>query len=213
MRAWNVAVAFAASLVMAGPASAAPCAGFTDVDSASGFCPNVEWLKNRSITLGCTSATLFCPGDAVSRLAMAAFLNRLGNALQPEFLHGLESNAEAAVNAGGVVCQTSAHAVASYHRIASATAMLYHQAATAQAVVAQLVYSLDNGGNWGQFGVPSRATNPANGFASQSSVAGAPAATGSVGAIRNCSVRSRHCRRRMRAGSTSREPHRRVLAV
>ncbi len=119
MRAWNVAVAFAASLVMAGPASAAPCAGFTDVDSASGFCPNVEWLKNRSITLGCTSATLFCPGDAVSRLAMAAFLNRLGDALQPEFLHGLESNVEAAVNAGGVVCQTSAYAVCelSPHRL------------------------------------------------------------------------------------------------
>lgn len=58
-------------------AIAAPCAGFTDVDSASPFCVNVEWLKARSITLGCT-ATLYCPNDPVTRLQMAAFLYRLG---------------------------------------------------------------------------------------------------------------------------------------
>jgi len=62
------------------------CAGFTDVLASSPFCPNVEWLKNRQITLGCTSATLYCPNDPVSRIAMSAFMNRLGRALTPEVL-------------------------------------------------------------------------------------------------------------------------------
>jgi hypothetical protein len=157
MRPWRVAVAFAASLLVAGPAAAAPCAGFTDVDSASGFCPNVEWLKNRSITLGCTSATLFCPDAAVSRLAMAAFLNRLGNALQPEFRQAVQSNVEAVVNASGVVCETSAGAVANHTRIASATAMLYHQATTAQTVTAGLAYSLNGGISCNRLAAPFRA--------------------------------------------------------
>ena len=60
-----------------------PCAGFTDVEDTSPFCGNVTWLKNRSITLGCTSATLYCPNDFVSRLQMAAFMNRLGDSLFP----------------------------------------------------------------------------------------------------------------------------------
>ena len=47
------------------------------------FCQNVEWIKNRKVTLGCTSTTLYCPNDRVSRLQMAAFMNRLGTALTP----------------------------------------------------------------------------------------------------------------------------------
>src|SRR5688500_9844660 len=64
------------------PTAAAPCAGFDDIDSASGFCPNVEWMKNRQVTLGCTSSE-YCPDEAVRRDTMAAFLARLGNALTP----------------------------------------------------------------------------------------------------------------------------------
>jgi hypothetical protein len=56
---------------------AAPCAGFTDVDSASSFCADVTWIANRGITVGC-SAGLYCPGVVVNRLSMAAFLRRLG---------------------------------------------------------------------------------------------------------------------------------------
>ena len=55
------------------PVLGAPCAGFTDVDDSSSFCVNVEWIKNRGITLGCT-ATQYCPHDYVTRLQMAAFL-------------------------------------------------------------------------------------------------------------------------------------------
>jgi len=58
-------------------AVAAPCAGFTDVDDSNAFCVNVEWMKNRGITLGLTP-TLFGPDAAVTRLQMAAFMYRLG---------------------------------------------------------------------------------------------------------------------------------------
>ena len=72
-------------LVSAG-AGAQSCAGFVDVPASDGFCPNVEWLKNRSITLGCTDTTHYCPTASVTRLAMAAFMNRLGTALTPTAL-------------------------------------------------------------------------------------------------------------------------------
>ncbi len=78
-----LAMVFAALGIPA--AQAAPCAGFDDVDAADAFCPNVEWIRNRGITLGCT-ATLYCPTGAVSRLAMAAFLNRLEPQLPPQFI-------------------------------------------------------------------------------------------------------------------------------
>ena len=53
-------------------ASAAPCAGFTDVDDGSPFCASVQWLRNQGITQGCTP-TAFCPDAAVSRVQVAAF--------------------------------------------------------------------------------------------------------------------------------------------
>ena len=73
----------ATAVALAPAALALPCAGFTDVDDTSPFCQNVEWIKNRGVTLGCTATTLYCPADAVSRLAMSAFMNRLGVALTP----------------------------------------------------------------------------------------------------------------------------------
>ncbi len=92
-------------------ALAAPCAGFTDVDDTSGFCPNVEWLKNRAITLGCTSTTVYCPNDPVSRLAMAAFMNRLGTALTPIQVRVDIAPGAVDLDANAVVCQTSDFAV------------------------------------------------------------------------------------------------------
>lgn len=70
-------------LAVAGNASAQNCVGFVDVLASSAFCRNVEWLKNRQITTGCSTPNSYCPNDPVSRLAMAAFLNRLGTALTP----------------------------------------------------------------------------------------------------------------------------------
>jgi len=80
-------IVFAFFAVYTGLGSAAPCSGFTDVNDTDSFCPSVDWLKNRSITLGCTSATTFCPTDVVNRAQMALFMNRLGVALTPTILH------------------------------------------------------------------------------------------------------------------------------
>jgi hypothetical protein len=96
--------AFACACSAATPAFAAPCSGFNDVDAASAFCANVEWIANRGITQGCAQS-LYCPGDAVTRLAMAAFMNRLGSALTPAVVRG-ESRV-AFVFGQGIVCATA----------------------------------------------------------------------------------------------------------
>jgi hypothetical protein len=143
-------VAFAA---VAGNAHALPCAGFTDVDSTSPFCPNVEWLKNRAVTTGCTSATLYCPTDPVSRLSMAVFMNRLGKALSPQILkrHG----ALGATNIPGespdpalLVCVTDA-TTATYPRAVLLNAS-FTGLADAGAVAYRVfwLYSDDNGTTW-----------------------------------------------------------------
>lgn len=77
---WLAAVALALGISAEG--SAAPCAGFTDVDDTDAFCPSVTWIKNRNVTFGC-AASLYCPNDPVTRLSMAAFLNRLGDLVLP----------------------------------------------------------------------------------------------------------------------------------
>lgn len=151
-----------------------PCAGFTDVDVGSQFCANVEWMKNRGITQGC-SATAYCPGSAVSRLQMAAFMHRLGSALQPFFVHAAQTNVQATVNADGVVCQTIAYPVTGFPRVATVTsALFYHTAPSAVEVNARPVYSVDAGATWSNFGsMRSYATNPAGVRVSQAPVAGA----------------------------------------
>ena len=88
MRNWTTTIAsLAAAAALAGfgnAAHAANCAGFTDVDTSSGFCPSVQWVKDRQITLGCTANT-YCPDDPTLRIQMAAFLQRLGDAAAPRF--------------------------------------------------------------------------------------------------------------------------------
>jgi hypothetical protein len=167
--------------VAASSALAAPCAGFTDVDDTvvgASFCRNVEWLKNRQVTLGCTSATLYCPSDFVTRLQMAAFMDRLGGALEPLFLESSQSGIFTAVNANSVVCQTPTYLVERHPRVATASAMLYHAAPTVQTVTARLVYSVNGGMTWQAFSdLVSLASNPAFAFATQSPVA-APTALG-----------------------------------
>jgi hypothetical protein len=95
--------------------AAAPCAGFADLDSASPFCPNVEWIRNRAITLGC-SANAYCPSDNVTRLAMAAFLNRLGTALTPIQLQTVATPGATDLEANVVVCQSGDFVVSGFPR-------------------------------------------------------------------------------------------------
>ena len=106
----------AAMMVAVAPAAlAAPCAGFTDVEDGGGFCPNVEWMKNgRSRWAArrrrCTAR------NAVGRLPMAAFMNRLGTALTPVQFPVDVAPGAIDLDAGLVVCQTQDFAVEGFPR-------------------------------------------------------------------------------------------------
>lgn len=135
-------------LFVTAPALAQPCSGFTDVDVGSPFCPNVDWLKNRSITLGCTSTTLYCPNDPVTRLAMAAFLNRLGNALTPVTVRVEESGGAVDLSTSPVVCETANQPITGFPRSFMVWATITAKGAPDGDVLVQVVRSA-NGGAYG----------------------------------------------------------------
>ena len=83
MRIRSVLVMLSFAALAAAPRAEAQCAGFSDVPFTQPFCGHVTWLKNRQVTLGCTSATLYCPDSPVARLSMAAFVNRVAEVATP----------------------------------------------------------------------------------------------------------------------------------
>jgi hypothetical protein len=111
---------------VASPVWATPCGGFTDVDDSNpgqaAFCANAQWLKNRAITLGCTTSSLFCPTEDVIRLAMSAFLNRLGNALTPVNQTANTSGNALDIDVSPQQCATSAFP-ATFPRVAHGVAV------------------------------------------------------------------------------------------
>ncbi len=128
--------------------SPAVCSGFTDVDPASAFCANVKWLKNRAITLGCTSATLYCPTAVVSRLAMAAFMNRLGTALTIEPVQMQAQIGALDPDASPIVCVTGDFSTAGFPRRGYIDGVLTGIAATDVGVAIDLVRSSNAGASW-----------------------------------------------------------------
>ena len=143
-----VRVAMALAGMAASPTLLALCSGFTDVDGASAFCPNVDWLRNRAVTLGCTSTTLYCPADPVSRLAMAAFMNRLGNALTPTLAYQEAGGASLDLTASPTVCATAEVAAADYPRSANVAAVLTTLAGSTTFTSMLIVYSTNGGATW-----------------------------------------------------------------
>jgi hypothetical protein len=130
---------------------ALPCAGFSDVDSTHSMCGNVEWIRNRAITFGCASTSVFCPNDFVTRLQMAAFMNRLGTALTPQQLvaEGALTAPQLDLDNTPVACSTTPQfAVASFPRRALVDLSLSAQAGTSLDVTAVPVASFDNGTTW-----------------------------------------------------------------
>ena len=141
----------AAAFAVAAPAAlAAPCAGFIDVDSASPFCPSVEWIKNRGITTGCAVASSYCPNNVVDRLAMAAFLRRLGDALTPVDLTPVTvAAAPIVLPATQPICVTPDYNVANFPRRAYVNAQAILSAPTANIdLELSAVYSVDAGASW-----------------------------------------------------------------
>ena len=147
----TTALAFAFALQAAPVVTAAPCVGFVDVDdqipAQAAFCPSVEWIKNRGVTSGCT-ATEYCPASSVSRLAMAAFMNRLGNALTPTTLRVDTAPGAVDLDANAVVCQTTDVAIGGYPRQAVLDLTFSAQAPGDVDIAADLVKSTDGGANW-----------------------------------------------------------------
>lgn len=142
------AVAFAA--LAAQPAAAQNCAGFTDVQAASLFCPSVEWMKNRGITTGC-GGTDYCPNAAVDRLAMSAFMKRLGDALTPAFVRKRDP-AIGGLNLTGQqnICVTDPVPISGYPRAAIVRGLvnLYTPTNGGMDVKAWIVYSTNGGTTW-----------------------------------------------------------------
>jgi hypothetical protein len=172
MRLATITSALAMGALVSSSAWAVPCAGFGDVDSTDLFCPSVEWLKNRGVTTGCAVGQ-YCPTAPVSRLAMAGFMKRLGDALVPEFAANAENGVFAQVNAEAVVCQTPDFTADNFPRVATPVgAMLYHAGPGANDVATRLVYRFPPNTLWQQWsGSIARATNPAGGYTSQSPTA------------------------------------------
>lgn len=143
----------AATFLLATPAVlAAPCSGFEDLDSSSGFCPYVDWLKNRGVTMGCTSPTEYCPTQPVIRLSMAAFMNRLGAALTPVTTVISQSGPSTLDldNPPPAVCAFAFPYIepVAFPRSARLGAIVSARATTAATFDLVLVTSTDNGTTW-----------------------------------------------------------------
>lgn len=145
-------------------AFAAPCVGFDDVQDTDSFCPAVEWLKNRSITLGCT-ATAYCPNSGVTRASMALFLNRLGSALTADLRHVELVLPAVDPDLANALCATGAIVATPYPRQALVSIAFAGQSAGDLGYAARPLVSTDGGTTWNPV------TNPASDV--RESVAGA----------------------------------------
>jgi hypothetical protein len=147
------------------PAMAAPCVGFVDVDDTSPFCASVEWIRNRAVTLGC-AANAYCPNDSVTRLQMAAFMNRLGTALTAQQLVAASTPGAVDLDASAVVCQTADFAITAFPRRAYVDLALAVRAVADVDFAADLVVSMNGGAAWSPLNaVANAASVPANQWA------------------------------------------------
>lgn len=153
VRAWL----FAAIAAFSSQAFAAPCGGFTDVDDTTfnpETCQSAEWLKNRSITLGCTSTTLFCPNQPVLRSQMALFMRRLATALEPTVLYQ-QQQMLAGTSFATILpsCVVGPIAVTGHLRGATVSGWaLLHPSNAGHLIGAGAIFSVDGGVNWFEVG-------------------------------------------------------------
>ncbi|HVF65738.1 MAG TPA: hypothetical protein VNE58_17260 [Casimicrobiaceae bacterium] len=151
LKVWLGCMAFLTMIGGAQTALAQNCATFTDVLATNGFCNNIQWIRNRGITLGC-GGTQFCPLTAVTREQMAAFMERLGIALTPEELGrvSLDSLTPINISSPTVRCQnTTAYTVNGYPRRAYFNNKANFRNPNGRMVaLAEAVFSTDNGATW-----------------------------------------------------------------
>lgn len=125
----------------------APCGDFPDVSTGDFYCSNVEWLRNRHVTLGC-GAGIYCPNDTVQRSAMAAFMNRLGTAISivPSLAQG--SLGALDPTASPRVCEAAPIAAADYPRTVDANWFVTGLSTGALGYAVRTVRSTDGGSTW-----------------------------------------------------------------
>lgn len=149
---WWIMLAVALAIPLATrPASAAPCAGFPDVQDTDVTCASVEWIRNRSITLGCGGG-MYCPSQVVSRASMALFLNRFGTALTPQLAFVENSLGSIDPDDPAVLCATAPVAAAGYTRQALVSASFGGLAAGEVGYAARPMVSTDGGNSWSPLG-------------------------------------------------------------
>jgi hypothetical protein len=125
----------------------AQCDGFADVTGNSPFCASVSWMKNRAVTLGCGGSN-YCPDANVSRLSMAAFMKRLGDALSGVSILRVNSPGALDFATVPVVCQTDPIAAATAPRRAVLDAVFAGLAGADSLARVQLMVSEDGGATW-----------------------------------------------------------------
>ena len=141
----------ATAFALAGGAGAQSCSGFGDVNASESICTDITWLKNRGITQGCTQ-TEYCPDAPVNRLAMAAFMNRLGDVMQPLVLSTEESGAVLSLAQSSYLCQTPDAPARTYRRRLIGDASLSFAVTGQQDLFAVIVFSTDGGMTWNPIG-------------------------------------------------------------
>jgi hypothetical protein len=126
---------------------AATCGGFGDVAGADAACNSIEWVRNRSITLGCVAGQ-YCPQDDLNRASMALFQHRLALAITPVI--GMTQRAQTAdLDAAPVVCAGNADIAAVAHpRSMHAFYALSVETTGALTAGAALVYTRNAGATW-----------------------------------------------------------------
>jgi hypothetical protein len=129
-----------------------PCAGFDDVAASSAFCSSIAFIRNRGVTLGCSS-TSYCPSDPVTRLALSAFMTRLGIALTPQYVFREENFGPLSGGPNPVVCRLAVPPE-SYARTVIADGVIDVDAAGMPGVQSEIgvspVGTFDGGVSWGQ---------------------------------------------------------------
>jgi hypothetical protein len=111
------------------------------------YCTNAEWLKNRAITLGC-GGTSYCPNDAVTRGAMALFMNRLGVTLTPSVTFYESTLGATDPGPQPVVCQSGPVSAANYPRQARMRVSMEGVGSATFVLGGRPVYSTDGGSLW-----------------------------------------------------------------
>jgi glucose/arabinose dehydrogenase len=123
------------------------CGGFADVASTDGHCNAVEWMRNRSITLGCGGAS-YCPGEPVIRASMALFQQRLGGVLSPLLGYTEATGGALALAARELVCAGADVPAASHPRDVELRYALSTESTGALTVGVTVVASRNGGATW-----------------------------------------------------------------